>query len=93
MRSMPSATWSTIAWPALRVALGLAQESEQPAGDRAERDPGIQDGEAAGNLTRCDVTQRARSQSCRSIQQIQAAAGEQPRQVRVGPAEPAGDPE
>jgi hypothetical protein len=59
---------------------------EHAAGRGAERDLGIWNGEAARGLPSLDVAQGAPRQADGDVQDGQAGAGEEPGDLRVGPA-------
>jgi hypothetical protein len=74
------------------VPLAHPEEPEHAAGRGAERDLGIGNSEAARGLPSLDVAQGSRRQADGDVQDVQAGAGEEPGDLRVGPAQPAGDP-
>src|SRR5438105_10632528 len=68
-----------------------SKQSEEAAGDGAERDLGVGDGEPAGGLSRTDVAQGARCESSGSVEELESGAGEEAGDIRVGPGKTAGD--
>ena len=68
-----------------------SKEAEESAGDGAERDLGVRDGEAAGGLAGSDVSQGAGCESAGGVEEVEAGAGDEGGDFGVGPGEAAGD--
>ena len=68
-----------------------SEEAEETAGNGAERDLGVGDGEAAGGLAGADVAQGAGCEPAGGVEEVEAGAGDEAGDLGVGPGEAAGD--
>ena len=68
-----------------------SKEAEESAGDGAERDLGVRDGEAAGGLAGADVTQGAGCESTGGVEEVEGDAGDECGHFGVAPSKAAGD--